>query len=420
MRKISDLDRIPVVTAFLHQRGKVLLLRRSGRVGTYQGCWAGVSGYMERVPLEQALVELSEEVNLDETAVQLSSVGAPLRIDDDIQHRHWLVYPFIFTLQRGRNFTLDWESAESRWVQPEELADIETVPGLAEVLSHVWPPFGTPGLWRTARRLTADRIGGATALACECLKALRRLSDGSELRRAACAFAALRPSMGVIPHLMVRFLAAPKEWQALLDELADATRQAATKAAEALYKAERVLTYSASSVCEQALRRWAAHKPTREVIVSESRPMNEGVWLAERLANAGLNVRLVTEAQLGLVIREVDALLVGADAITEENVLLNKVGTAMLVGMAQQAGTATYAVCQTHKITPPGWPVSLERQEPADILPPGMFRVQNTAFDATPLKQFTGIVTEQGELTKKLLDEIRSELAVHSALLLPP
>ena len=48
-----------VVTCFLLRRGRILVLRRSQRVGTHRGKWAGVSGTIEAAtPYERALVEL--------------------------------------------------------------------------------------------------------------------------------------------------------------------------------------------------------------------------------------------------------------------------------------------------------------------------------------------------------------------------
>ena len=55
---------IAVVTCFLTHRGRILLLKRSDRVGSYRGRWAGVSGYMETEPDAQALVEIFEETGL--------------------------------------------------------------------------------------------------------------------------------------------------------------------------------------------------------------------------------------------------------------------------------------------------------------------------------------------------------------------
>jgi ADP-ribose pyrophosphatase YjhB (NUDIX family) len=70
-----------VVTVFLTHRSKILVLKRSGEVGTYKGHWAGVSGYLEsNNALAQALTEMAEEVGLGEKDVTLLKAGKPLEV----------------------------------------------------------------------------------------------------------------------------------------------------------------------------------------------------------------------------------------------------------------------------------------------------------------------------------------------------
>ena len=414
---MDALSRTPVVTCFLQRRGRILLLRRSDRVGTYQGMWAGVSGYVERVPLEQAFVEIGEEAGLGPDDVRLEGIGTPTPVDDDDQDRHWLVYPFVFTVRPHASVRMDWESAELRWVEPEALAEHDTVPGLPEVFRAVWPPFGSRSLWKVAQAVAADRTSGSTHLAIKALRALwgfarkREAHAPDALLRAARALAALRPSMGVIAHVMALALVHPDADTGLAQEIADASKCCALLAAKALLRARRVVTYSASSVCETALRVWRTMGRDGEVLIAESRPRLVGSALAERLAEAGVSVRLITDAQIGLALREADALLVGADAITDDGRLVNKVGTEVAVMAAREFGVPAYAVCQTHKIAPPGWLIALERQEPADVYPTRDFRVQNIAFDATPLSWFTQTITEYGPLSRRVLQEVRAGLA---------
>ena len=138
---------------------EILLLRRSGRVGTYRGRWAGVSGYVEEASaLEQAYREMEEEVGLERGGVRLLAEGEPLIVVDEAIDTRWTVHPFLFELVTGGgepgedagdltgdlkvaptgSLRLDWEHTESRWVRPEEVSGMETVPGLAEALSRVY------------------------------------------------------------------------------------------------------------------------------------------------------------------------------------------------------------------------------------------------------------------------------------------
>ena len=170
-----------------------------------------------------------------------------------------------------------------------------------------------------------------------------------------------------------------------------------------------MLTHSASRACEEALLSWG--RGGRHVVVTESRPRGEGVALARRLAAGGLRVTLITDAQLGLWAPRCDAVLVGADAITPDDHLVNKAGTRLAALAATEAGTPIYAVTQTHKVCPPGWPAVLAPQDPAALRPPPGLGASNLPFDATPLGWFRTLFTEQGRLTPGLLCRLRQGLA---------
>ncbi len=133
MNKFQD-----VVTVFLTHHSKVLVLKRSSRVSTYKGHWAGVSGYLESEdPLNQAYTEMAEEVGLSRKEVTLMRVGKPLEIVDESRDHAWRVHPFLFAVHDPEKIRLDWENMEFRWIHPEELAGLRTVPALKETLERV-------------------------------------------------------------------------------------------------------------------------------------------------------------------------------------------------------------------------------------------------------------------------------------------
>jgi 8-oxo-dGTP diphosphatase len=127
-----------VITVFLSHGGKILVVKRSAKVGTYQGHWSGVSGYLERPdPLGQAYTEIAEEVGLSSDQVTLVRRGAPFDVVDPVQGRAWRVHPFLFAVREPEQIRLDWENTEMRWIDPSEVSRLQTVPGLAEVLERV-------------------------------------------------------------------------------------------------------------------------------------------------------------------------------------------------------------------------------------------------------------------------------------------
>lgn len=128
-----------VVTNFLLHEKRILIVRRSAVVSTYQGKWAGISGYIEsgdKSPLDRAVKEIEEETGLRRTDLTLIREGKPLRIEDREQDRKWVVHPFLWKIE-AEKIRLDWENVESRWIMPEELSDYDTVPQLRETLELV-------------------------------------------------------------------------------------------------------------------------------------------------------------------------------------------------------------------------------------------------------------------------------------------
>ncbi len=135
---ISGVEEIEVVTTFLERSdGAILLLQRSGAVGSFQGRWAGVSGFLEDPsPVEQALREVREETGLDRDELRVAAAGSPVLARDAA--RVFIVHPFRFRVDRT-NVTLDWEHTQAEWVAPSEIRRRPTVPKLDRVWEAVAP-----------------------------------------------------------------------------------------------------------------------------------------------------------------------------------------------------------------------------------------------------------------------------------------
>ena len=131
------LEETHVVTCFLQFQGKILILRRSEKVGTYRGRWAGVSGYVEKSPDEQALTEIEEETGLGKEDVKLVRRGEPLEVIDAEIGKRWVIHPYLFQITDPSKVKIDWEHKESRWIDPEDIGEYETVPGLKETWERV-------------------------------------------------------------------------------------------------------------------------------------------------------------------------------------------------------------------------------------------------------------------------------------------
>jgi 8-oxo-dGTP diphosphatase len=127
-----------VVTCFLESDSEILILRRSGQVGSYQGRWAGVSGYIETTADEQALTEIEEETSLSGEDLKLIRKGKPLTVKDDKLGVKWVVHPYLFRIKDRDKIKIDWEHKEIRWIPPRDIDNFETVPQLKEVFARVY------------------------------------------------------------------------------------------------------------------------------------------------------------------------------------------------------------------------------------------------------------------------------------------
>ncbi len=128
-----------VVTSFLEYDNKILILRRSQRVGTYQKKWAGVSGYIEEgnTSFEQSLEEIGEETHLSPLDLELIKKGQVLEVVDEDLGRKWVVHPYRFRVKDPTQVRIDWEHQEARWILPQDLVRYSTVPKLKETWERV-------------------------------------------------------------------------------------------------------------------------------------------------------------------------------------------------------------------------------------------------------------------------------------------
>jgi len=136
---VTGVRPVEVVTVFVvREDGKLLLLRRSERVGSFRGRWAGVSGYLEDpTPEQQAFREVAEETGIDRPRVLSHRAGRPVYARDGATV--YVVHPFLFRVARP-DVRLDWEHTECAWVPPEEIDRRPTVPNLDRAWRAVTAP----------------------------------------------------------------------------------------------------------------------------------------------------------------------------------------------------------------------------------------------------------------------------------------
>ncbi len=134
MSEQPELRPTHVVTNFLLRTDgnepRILIVRRSQRVGSYNARWAGISGFIEPgvTPDDQAYTEIREETGLQRDQVRMLKRGSVIEHADASLNRHWYIHPYLFEVLTPDAIKLDWEATEMRWIAPAELGNYETVP----------------------------------------------------------------------------------------------------------------------------------------------------------------------------------------------------------------------------------------------------------------------------------------------------
>jgi len=128
-----------IVTSFIKDNEKLLILKRSDKVKSMKGLWAGISGIIEKneEPLKRAKIEIFEEVGIIEDKITLVRSVKEMRINSPQYENHdWEIFPFLFEA-KNPIIKLNWENSEFKWINKEELKNYDTVPSLQKVLFNL-------------------------------------------------------------------------------------------------------------------------------------------------------------------------------------------------------------------------------------------------------------------------------------------
>ncbi len=149
-------------------------------------------------------------------------------------------------------------------------------------------------------------------------------------------------------------------------------------------------------------------KKTR-VFATETRPLLQGARLTTwELKKANIPVTLITDSMAGYFISrgEIDCVIVGADRIAANGDTANKIGTYTLAVLAKENGVPFYVAAPTTTIDPSltsGEEIPIEQRHQEEVthiqgvsIAPEGVEAANPAFDVTPHRYITAIITERG------------------------
>jgi ribose 1,5-bisphosphate isomerase len=172
-----------------------------------------------------------------------------------------------------------------------------------------------------------------------------------------------------------------------------------------------VFTHCHSSTVTHLLRKAKEDGKAFEVICTETRPVFQGRITAKELLALGLETTFIVDSAARSFMRNADLVIVGADAITSEGNVINKIGTGTIALLAHEARKPFYVVSELLKFDPAtvcGDYEQIEERSPDEVWngAPEKLIIRNPAFDVTRRNFIHGIICEEGIIPPHSIKEV--------------
>ncbi len=289
----------------------------------------------------------------------------------------------------------------------------------------------------TAEKIRKLQVQGARNVAIAAIKAIQTQAEHTkaktktqfieELKEAQTIFAASRetePLMSnAIRWLITQAQAAETEKvktlnqnlvasaNQFLKDLETSKEHIAEIGAKRIRNGSIVLTHCHSSTVTRLLAKAKAGGKNFKVICTETRPAFQGRITAKELVELGIETTFIVDSAARTFMGEVDIVIVGADAITSEGNVVNKIGSSGIAVLSHEARVPFYVVSELLKFDPAtlqGECEKIEQRNPAEVWSeaPAKLNVCNPAFDVTPNRYIHGLICEEGIIAPQSIVEV--------------
>jgi methylthioribose-1-phosphate isomerase len=265
------------------------------------------------------------------------------------------------------------------------------------------------------------------------------VASGEDLSRAAEELRSARPTAVNLMWAVDRMLAANAAGddlaataQQMFDADVAANRRIGRYGAELLGERATVLTHCNAGALATAgygtalgvIRAAVESGRSIAVFADETRPYLQGARLTTwELQQDGIDVTLITDNMAGHFFQQgkFDAVIVGADRIAANGDTANKIGTYTVAVLANAHGVPFYVAAPISTIdvaTPDGTAIPIEERSAKEVteiqgvrVAPEGIAVRHPAFDVTPARLITAIVTDRGVLRPPFGESIARAVA---------
>lgn len=287
----------------------------------------------------------------------------------------------------------------------------------------------------TAEKIKSMEIRGAGRIAREAAEALRRhateiragnlVSFRREMESAAQTLVTTRPTAVSLPNAVHIVMSGLDQARTLEDaqdgvilraeQFIHSSQHAVEKIAQFgarhIRDGDTLLTHCNSEAALGCIIE--AHRSGKEIEVyaTEVRPRNQGLLTIRTLDDAGIKTNFIVDSAVRSFIHEVDLVIVGADAVTVNGAVVNKIGTSQVAHTAHEARVNVLVAAETYKFAPRtifGELIQIEERAGNEVLADEIastlphVTVRNPAFDVTPAEYIDLIVTEAGAIPPQM------------------
>lgn len=273
-----------------------------------------------------------------------------------------------------------------------------------------------PDILTVYKKIKSLEIQGATNVAVSALKVIadtvkKSKNPEKDLDKYTEMFANVRPTEPLLRNglkflkIKLRGVDIKKEITGVVKEylefIDEANKQIVEVGSKRIQDGFSIMTHCHSSTVVKILKEAHAQGKKITVYACETRPLFQGRITAKELAKEGIEVYSIVDSAKRFYINDMDLAIVGADALTADSRIINKIGTSMLAMVAKEARTPFMVAATLLKYDPTtglgeNEPIEMrDEKEVWDRKPKGV-KVLNPAFDITLPEYVDYMVTEVG------------------------
>ena len=174
---------------------------------------------------------------------------------------------------------------------------------------------------------------------------------------------------------------------------------------------DTIMTHCNSSAALSIIE--TANKQGKNIraIATESRPRWQGHLTIKQLDDEGIETSLIVDSAVRYFMKDVDIVVMGADAVTANGSIINKIGTSQIALCAHEARKNVIIAAETYKFSPGsllGDLIDIEERSSSEVISDEKLKgykhvsVKNPAFDVTPREYVDLICTEVGAIPPEM------------------